>query len=250
MRTYPPLQRDVLEVLLKFLSAERDTSYDIIDEPDVTERQEPEVDYVLRECRSGRQIAVEVSTVWRSSAAGMEDKNWSQWTERVAELLHGKLPGMFHVYTEMRIPLALQPQNFADEFAALITREDESLAELASSSRGREFSVCGMRVFVAKGGREGSGVSFARRGEKSDFEDDSRSFVKRTLAQRSPKLKKHKELGRETWLVLYHTFWTVISPFDRQQAIRAELRSDHAHVDHIAVIAGNPPDDAWVEVVR
>jgi hypothetical protein len=250
MATYPPLQGEVLEPFLKFLSAQRETSYTVDEQPDVSERQKPEVDYVLRDSRSGSEIAVEVSSVWRSSAAGMEDRNWSQFTERVTGLLDGKLQGTFHVYTELRIPSALQVQPFANELTALITQEDEKLTRLSSSSRGIESSICGMWVFVAKSGRDGSGVSFARKGERSDFEDDSPSFVRRTLARKSPKLKKHKDLGRETWLLLYHTFWTVMAPSVRQQAIRAELSPDHAHIDHIAIIAGNPPEDAWVEVVQ
>ncbi len=70
------------------------------------------------------------------------------------------------------------------------------------------------------------------------------------LAKKAGKLKKHKECGRETWLVFYHTIWTVLSPFDRQRLFKANLNPDHDCIDYIGIVAGNLPDDAWLEVIR
>jgi len=70
------------------------------------------------------------------------------------------------------------------------------------------------------------------------------------LDEKAPKLRRYKDEGLETWIVVYNTVWTLCSPVDTQQTVGSLLGPDHAHVDHVGICAGNPPDDAWVIVVR
>jgi hypothetical protein len=93
---------------------------------------------------------------------------------------------------------------------------------------------------------EGSDISFGRFYEKPDkFPDE----VSRILRDRGPKLKHHKEAGRETWLVLYNTYWTAMADHEVRQAIYDSL-GEYSYIDHVAVVEGNVPDDAWVEQIR
>ncbi len=78
----------------------------------------------------------------------------------------------------------------------------------------------------------------------------SPSTVKRLVAKKNEKLKRHKQAGRETWLVAYNTFWTAMSPFDVQDAVLAALGPEHDHIDHVGVVSGDPPDDAWLATIR
>ena len=89
------------------------------------------------------EIAVEVSSVWRSSDAGREDNSWSLFTERVAERLGGEVPGTFHAVTDLRIPSELDAQVFPDELGRQIVGNDHELAAL--SERGAISHISGLR---------------------------------------------------------------------------------------------------------
>jgi hypothetical protein len=248
MNTYPPSQENVLAVFLGALNTERAAKYVVIGRPDEVERNRAEVDYVLRDDARHPEIAVEVSSAWRSEAAGKEDADWLAWVEAVRSRVRGKAPGEFRLSTPMRIPPGLAPGEFAEAIVEVLERERESLVFLHRSGKGAPFTVCGISVFLSYA-REGSDVSFAR----MLSEDDRRDFpehVKRLVAKKSEKLRRHKETGRETWLVAFNTFWPAMSPLDVQEAVLAALGQEHGHIDHFGVVSGNPPDDAWLDVIR
>ena len=60
---YPLAQEDVLAPLIRWLNDQRKRAYHITERPDVAERRQQAVDYVLRDDASGHEAAVEVSTV-------------------------------------------------------------------------------------------------------------------------------------------------------------------------------------------
>lgn len=96
--------------------------------------------------------------------------------------------------------------------------------------------------------KEASDISFGRMlSEEEVVGPEWREHVKRVVEKKSEKLKRHKENGRETWLVAYNTFWTAMSIVDVRDAVLAALRPEHSHIDHVAMVAGDPPDDAWVD---
>jgi hypothetical protein len=70
------------------------------------------------------------------------------------------------------------------------------------------------------------------------------------VVKKSEKLGRHKRAGRETWLVAYNTFWAAVSLIDVRDAVLAALTPEHNHIDHVAIVVGNPPDDAWVDTIR
>lgn len=239
----------MIEAFLKLLNEKRRTSYVITQRPDESERRETEIDYVVTDSRYNSEIAVEVSSIWRSSTAGKEDSDWGRFTQRVQELSSGRVPGRFYVYTDMRIPPGLDVQTFSDELIQLIARDDSKLTRLSKQGRGLNLRLSRMDVFVSKSVIKASDVSFARKGEDS-MTRDLPNFVREILSKKSPKLRGHKERGRETWLVVYNTIWPLKAPFEWQQIISEQLSPEHNHIDHIGVIAGNPPDDAWLTEVR
>lgn len=249
VRNYPPHQDAVFEAFLKLLNEKRRTSYVITQRPDESERRETEIDYVATDSRFNSEIAVEVSSIWRSSAAGKEDSDWGRFTQRVQELSSGRVPGRFHVYTDMRIPPGLDVQTFSDELIQLIARDDSKLSLLSKQGRGLNLHLSWMDVFVSKSVIKASDVSFGRKGEDS-MTRDFPNFVREILSKKSPKLRRHKERGRETWLVVYNTIWPLMSPFDSQKVVEEQLGPEHAHIDHLCIVAGNPPDDAWLIEIR
>jgi hypothetical protein len=70
------------------------------------------------------------------------------------------------------------------------------------------------------------------------------------VAEKSDKLKAHKEGGRETWLAVYNTFWTAMPLHDVRDFVLEALAPEYAHIDHFGVVSGDPPDDAWLITIR
>jgi hypothetical protein len=248
MERYPPSQGEVLDAFIKALNTQRRAKYEIVGKPDEVERNVAEVDYILRDHSRPPEIAAEVSSTWRSDGAGKEDADWLKWAEAVRERVRGKAPAEFRISTPMSIPRDLKADDFAAALVEILGREHQGLERLHRSARGARFPVCGIDVFLSYA-REGSDISFGRMLSESDGSEFP-EHVKRLVAKKSEKLKRHKEAGRETWLVVYNTFWTAMSPSDVRDAIIAALGPEHAHIDHFGVIAGDPPDDAWLDTIR
>jgi hypothetical protein len=249
MEKYPPSQAEVIETFLKWLNAERNGEFLIVERPDQTERVRREIDYLLRGGRTGQEIAVEVSSVWRSKDAGSVDQYWLQWTERVRQATKGKVQGHFAVTTPIRVPDRMDAPQFAAEFVRVIREQGSELDRLSPRRMGINVQVCAMDVFIAKHKPEGSDVTFGRRLPEGATEEFPKR-VSEIFRTRGEKLRHHKKMGRETWLVAYNTFWTAMSDFEVRSAILASLGPQNSHIDHVAVVEGDPPDDAWVEVIR
>ena len=249
MKAYPPSQEEVIEAFLKWLNAKHTAEFVIIERPDKTDRVRREIDYILKEQRSGQEIAVEVSSVWRSKDAGGVDRYWAQWTESVRQAAEGKVQGQFAVHTPMRLPDRMDAVQFAAELVRVFQQQGPELDRLSPRGMGIRVRVYGMDAFIAKRRSDGSDVTFGRqlpKGATSEFP----KRVHEMLRTRGGKLKRHKQMGRETWLVAYNTFWVAMSDFEVRSAILAGLGPAHSHIDHVAVVEGDPPDDAWVEVIR
>jgi hypothetical protein len=249
MKSYPPSQDEVFGAFLRWLNASRGASYIISGRPDEAERTKPEIDYLLREDETGREIGVEVSSVWRSKSAGKEDHHWSNWTESVRQVAGGRVSGQFHVYTALQVPVGLDPESFARALIELIHRNGPEIASSSRDSKALNARICGMDVFLAQAAEHGSDVQFARHAPNVLIPEFT-EFFQAVLGKKSPKLKQYKNRGLETWLVVYNTIWPLLSPNSIRQIVRSAVTLDHAHIDHIGVVAGNPPDDAWVNVVR
>ena len=248
MTTYPPSQRDVLAVFLSWLNTERGKKYEVVSEPDKLVHQQQAIDYLLGDPEPA--IAVEISSIWRSTTAGKEDQYWLRWADQVEELFSKKTNGHYRVYMDLRVPTGLKPETFAEELRRLVVAENAILNSPRPRDRRLIRDVCNMEVTITKSPGTGSGLSFARMiDEEKDLAGFS-NFLKRILAKKSPKLKRYKDDGLETWLVIYNTIWPLKSPIDFQELIMAKLTPEHEHVDHIGLVAGNPPGDAWLEVVR
>ncbi len=249
MKTYPPSQEEVVAAFLKAFNGKRGTRYEVVARPDEVERTLPDIDYILRDDAHPPEVAVEVSSTWRSEDAGKEDADWWIWVQGLREDVRGRLPGRFRVSTPMRIPPRLAVEPFADALVEVAHRERERLAQLHLEGKGAYFSVCDVRVFLSYAGGDGSDIGFGRILSDEDGQELP-EHVKRLVAKKSPKLRPHKEAGRETWLVVYNTFWTAMSPVKVRDIVLAALGPEHCHVDHFGIIAGDPPDDAWLDIIR
>lgn len=205
MKKYPPSQEEVLDAFVKSLN-HGGASYEVVERPDQAERQRPEIDYVLREASSGREIAIEVTSIWRSSSAGKEDNFWEHWTAEIGTLMRGRVPGKYRMYTPLRVP-GMKADAFATEATAVVLKRCAELAALRQQGKGLNLQILGADVFLSQGSTEGSEVSFARRLGETDLGEFPQR-AREAVASRATKLKHHKTLGRETWLVVYNTFWT------------------------------------------
>jgi hypothetical protein len=148
----------------------------------------------------------------------------------------------------MSIPSGLRPDDFAAELLDVLARERRSLELSHREGKGKHFTVRGIEVFLSHA-REGSDLSFGR----MLGGDDGREFpdhVKRVVEKKSDKLKRHKGEGRETWLVVYNTFWIAMALHDVRDFVLAALTPEYAHIDHFGVVSGDPPDDAWLATIR
>lgn len=246
-RQYPPPAEDVLEAFRRWLSVERGREHRVKDQPDASERNEPEVDYVLEADASVPEVAAEVSSIWYSEQAGEENAYLVRWSEEVRATVKGQIAGEYRVCVQVPIGSGVTPGSFAKGLISLTQRRYTELGELRRHAKGLKEKVVGMDIFLVQAREAGSDVSFGR------FEPNLTEFraqVSRIVSQRGTKFKHHKALGRETWLVVYNTVWVLVDDHEVQAAFEKALRTDYPFIDHVVVVEGSPPDDAWVVQVR
>jgi hypothetical protein len=156
---------------------------------------------------------------------------------------------VFRMATPMAIPSGLRPEPFAGELINVLRAKHERLVALhRDNNKGELFTVQGIEVFVSYAG-EGADLAASRTLSADDGRELPEHFA-RLLKKKSGKIEEEKQAGREAWLVVYNTFWTAMSTHEvRAMALRL-LTTDHDHIDHVGIVSGDPPDDAWVECVR
>lgn len=229
------------------MNEQRRANYEILERPDKVNRNRRDIDYILESANRLPRIAVEVSSVWRSGDAGMEDAYFAKWFARLRASVQTRVRGRFDVTMPVRVPDKLAPESFGESLIAVIEREAAPLAAAAEKGKNIMVEVQGVRVHLYKASPEGSDIDYARYGVDSNKFPDQAKLM---LAEKAPKLKRYKDEGLETWIVAYNTVWTISSPLDVQRIMGTLLGLDHAHVDHVGICAGNPPDDAWIIEVR
>jgi hypothetical protein len=149
----------------------------------------------------------------------------------------------------MTIPAGFPPEPFAADLIVQLSKEQARLAALhVDNNKGGFLVIQGIEVFVTYA-RDGSDLSPSRRLSN----DEGRNFPKhfeRLLERKAGKLKEQKQAGRETCLVVYNTFWTAMSPHEVREIVLQALSRAHDHIDHVGIVSGDPPDNAWVVWIR
>jgi hypothetical protein len=178
----------------------------------------------------------------------MEDAYIDRWFARVRAYAAGRVPGVFHITLPISVPRGVDADVFARTLTELIVREADALTAAARSGKMLQFDVESMSVWIFKNPvQAGSDVQYARTApSRTDFPDR----VRACLDDKAPKLQKYAEQNIETWVVVYNTMWPLVSPSDVVEITKAQCGTAHAHVAHIGIVGGMPPDDAWVTVVR
>jgi len=246
---YPPGEDEIIAAFVKDLNHKRAAHYAIIAKPDAVERNRPAVDYIIADPERLPEVAVEVSRTWRSEAAGKEDADWWKWIQQVRDLVRGQVPGALRIATPMTIPAGFPPEPFPADLIVQLGKEQVRLAALyLDNNKGAFLIIRGIEVFVTYAGG-GSDLSASRRLSN----DEGCNFPKHfdwLLERESGKLGEQKQAGRETWLVVYNTFWTAMSPHEVREIVLQALSKAHDHIDHVGIASGDPPDDAWVAWIR
>ncbi len=119
--------------------------------------------------------------------------------------------------------------------------------EECGSIKDLAVQVCGVEAYLGRHSPEGSDIEY---GHLTPDLSTAQDRVKIILDEKAPKLKRYKQEGLETWLVVYNTMWMVK---DARPVIECLLgAAEHNHVDHVGIICGGVdlPYDAWVDVVR
>lgn len=247
VKKYPPDPADVLEGFRRWLNTERQANYIVVAQPDEVNRSSKDIDYVLEDRTRPPEVAVEVSSLWRSGEAGGEDDYFAKWFARVQARVQGQVAGTFHIGMPIRVPDGLDPTRFADDLLVVIDREKAALAAVSREGKGLFLDVQGIRVLLTIVLPNGARIDYAR------FKPDVSQFPKRVktmLGEKAPKLRPYKAQGMETWIVVYNTAWTIMTPLDTQRVVASLLGPEHAHVDHVGICIADPPDDGWMIVVR
>jgi hypothetical protein len=149
----------------------------------------------------------------------------------------------------MAIPSGLLPEPFAGGLINVLRAKHERLVALhRDNNKGELLTVQGIEVFVSYAG-EGTDLAASRTLSTDDGRELPEHFA-RLLGKKSGKIKEEKQAARETWFVVYNTFWTAMSPQDVREVVLRALTKAHEHIDHIGIVSGDPPDDAWVAWVR
>ena len=71
-----------VDYLIKCLSMERNTSYRIIQRPDIENRQSPQADYLIEDCRTSNLIAIEHARFFESEEARREEATLVKKSDR------------------------------------------------------------------------------------------------------------------------------------------------------------------------
>ena len=244
VRSYPPNPAEVFQWFREWITQERGLEIrdEDIEEPDKAQRTLQDIDYLIRPLR----LAIEVSSVWRSEAAGKEDRDWAKITDEVAARLRGHAPGPCHVYTELRIPASLSAEQFSRDLLEVLRHQETALREAGTSARGLYLEVSGVKCSISMMPLKGNDVSFGRLVDSTRDLTEYQAFIKRVLQKKSPKLRRYKIDGHETWLVIYNTMWPVFSPAQVKEFASKELTYEHHHIDHVAFVG----PDSWINVIR
>jgi hypothetical protein len=238
----------VAETYRRYLNDTRNAEYEIVERPDTKERTKPDIDYVLRDRKTGHEIALEVSSVWRSEDAGKEDAYIDKWFARVSARVVGRVSGAFRLALPISVPPGVTPEAFGDALVDTIQRNADALARYGRSGKNVGFDIAGMSVRISQvPGKGGSSISYGR---TMPGMDDFPERVKKCLDDKAMKLKKYSDAGMETHIAIFNTMGIAMSPIEAENITKAQLGPAHEHVTHIGLVAGMPPDDAWVQVIR
>jgi hypothetical protein len=247
-RPWPPSAADVVKAYIRWLN--RDGAvYEIVGRPDTIERTRPAIDYVLRDANTGHELAVEVSSIWRSTDAGMEDAYIDKWFEKARRLVVDRVPGLFYISLPIRVPAGADAGQSAEALVHTIRANESLIARAGQQARMLFFTVDGIDIWISLHplNANGSDIQYSRSmPDMTDFP----SRVRACLDEKAPKLKPYSNAGTETWIVIFNTMGIAMSPLDAERIVNQECGPSHAHVTHIALVAGNPPDDTYVHLVR
>lgn len=243
MREEPTEQeKKIIAFFSKWLNNARGTLFEPDRWPDST--TPGDIDCVLKDTKTKQEIAVEVSSVWRSESAGREENDFKIWCDGVQERVRGKIVGGFEVYVPKGIQEIADIEVFAREIIACIRSHINEIVRSSPNGMGHDEKLDGIDVVIGRLTDDGSDIGFARAGR---FALDPNN-VRRILNKKCPKLKKYKEQGLETWLVLENTAWPVTSFHNLKSILKSQLQPEHDHANRIGVIYGNPPDAALIEI--
>jgi hypothetical protein len=248
-RRWPPSADQAIEAFVRWLNADRGAAYEIDERPDTRERTLPAIDYVLRDPRKHYEAAVEVSSVWRSEDAGKEDAYIAKWFESARKVVAGRVPGVFYLTLPISVPRGAKPERFGEALVDTINQNHAAIVEAGKQGKMLPFTVAGLGIWIFQLPikAKGSDIDYAR--SMPDMKDFP-SRVGACLDEKAPKLRPYSDSGVETWIVVYNTMGVAMSPFEAERIVIEECGPLHEHVAHIVLITGNPPDDAWVQVVR
>src|SRR3989442_1714072 len=157
MTAWQKLQKEVFSVFLRWLNGERQAAYSIAECPDVVDRQRPAIDYVLRDVNTGREIGVEQTSAWRSTAAPKEEAYWLQFVESVKADMRGEAPGRFLVWIDARVPQGVGTRDFSAALATFLHRSE--IRSLTSNSK-TSTTLVGLTITVERLEGEGTLVEF------------------------------------------------------------------------------------------
>jgi hypothetical protein len=80
-----------------------------------------------------------VSSIWRSTDAGMEDAYIHKWFQNARKIVAGRVPGKFYITLPIKLPRGADAGRFAEALVdtilmnqTAIARDEEQAGELAS----------------------------------------------------------------------------------------------------------------------
>ena len=179
----------------------------------------------------------------------MEDAYVDKWCARARKVVAGRVPGKYYITLPIRIPRGVEPERFGEGLVETIRVNQATIAREGQQGKHRRFTVEGMdiAVFLLPLNAAGSDIEYSR------YYPDMTDFptgVRTCLDEKAPKLKPYSDAGIETWIVIYNTMGVAMSPVEAERIVEQECGPLHAHISHIVLVLGNPPDDDWVQVIR
>jgi hypothetical protein len=272
-----PSEDDVIGVFLTWLNDKLDADFYVKVRPDKIKggSRKKDIDCIAEDRNTGRQIAIEESSFWKSEIAGKEAADWTLSINHIKKLLSGRVRGCFNITTPISFFILKQ---YLNDFSELLLDKldylvdnllkckieidgkiwynlrNSNLQSLDSELFFEEielpdkrfiFNVQGIYLKVNYENIFKSTIDFLRPRKWDDTEKTLLSqTMNRIIKAKDAKLEPYKNRGLETWIVIYSTMWTTISFKETQAILYKTCKIKLNYADHLVLVSGNPPDNA------
>ena len=247
-KQYPliPSEDDCCSAFCRWYANEYGVDLIVKSRPDEMERNARAIDCLLaprsNAADSSEELALEISSIFRHVSAGREDRALVDLQEEFDRAFSDLSPSPIIILAQDP-HIKLNFRNISGDLNALL---GSPAAERTCGPAQDGFTVLGGARCLIQW-RDVEARPTAMRMAPPTTLDEVAESCRKVLSQKSGTLAEMKP--RHTWLLVYNTAWTLLGDDPVQDVFRAKRAAVGSPPDHLLLLSGNPPDDAWGTLV-